>query len=276
MNKKRAKYVILNVFVRMKKPYYQGVAAEMAFFFLMSMVPLFIIVAEIMGLFSLSVDIVGRLLAKYFSQEIAGSLMGYFSYTSSGTISILFLVFALWSASKAQYSMIRIANYTYTGLNAGRGFILERVRAMVTVVVTILLLVFNLAVLVYGKLVANIVAAYMEDALLLPFRINEIWFILRWPAAIALCFVGITFINYILPSRRLALKKIIPGSLVASTGIFTATWVYSFYMSRFSNYDLFYGGLASVVGLLFWFYILGYVMVIGIVFNAALMETCED
>lgn len=276
MNKKRVKYVVLNVFVRMKKPYYQGVAAEMAFFFLMSMVPLFIIAAEIMGVFSLSVDIIGGFLTKYISQEIANSLMGYFSYTSSGTISILFLVFALWSASKAQYSMIRIANYTYTGLNSGRGFILERVRAMITVVVTILLLVFNLAVLVYGKLVASIVAAYMEDILLLPFRINEIWFILRWPAAIALCFVGITFVNYILPSRRLPVKKIIPGSIVTSAGIFTATWVYSFYMSRFSNYDLFYGSLASVVGLLIWFYILGYVMVIGIVFNAALMETCED
>lgn len=276
MSKKRVKYIILNVFIRMQKPYYQGVAAEMAFFFLMSMVPLFIIIAEIMGLFSLSVDIVGGFLAKYFSQDIANSLMNYFTYTSSGTISVLFLIFALWSASKAQYSMIRIANYTYTGLNSGRGFILERVRAMVTVVVTIFLLVFNLAVLVYGKIIANIAATYMESILLLPFRFNEVWFVLRWPAAVALCFIGVTFINYILPSRRLPIKKIIPGSIVTSTGIFTATWIYSFYMSKFSNYDLFYGSLASVVGLLIWFYILGYVMVIGIVFNAALMETCED
>ncbi|GAB1476050.1 YihY family inner membrane protein [Bacillota bacterium] len=276
MDQKRIFQVASNVFIRMRKPYYQGVAAELAFFFLMSMVPLFIIVAEIMGLFSLSVDVIGKLLSDYVLPEVAESLIKYIGYTPSGTISILFLLFALWSASKAQFSMIKIANYTYTGLNTGRGFIFERLRSMITVFITILLLVFSLTILIYGNIIAEIVGLYMKKILLVPFRFNEIWLVLRWPAAVALYFIGITFIYYILPSERLPLKKVIPGSVLASAGILTATWVYSFYMSRFSNYDLFYGGLASVIGLLFWFYILGYVIVIGIVFNAALMETAKN
>lgn len=273
MNKRRIKEVLINVFVRMRKPYYQGVAAELAFFFLMSMVPLIIITGEFLGVFSLSVDVIGGLLEEYVSSEVAESLTEYIHYTPSGTISALFLLFALWSASKAQYSMIQIANYTYTGLNAGRGFFRERLRAMITVVATIILLVFGLAILVYRKPIVNVVSLYVEEILHIPFRFNELWYILRWPLGIALYFFGITFINYILPSQRMALKKIIPGSALASAGMLVATWAYSYYMSRFSNYDMFYGGLASVIGLLFWFYILGYIIVIGIVFNAALEET---
>ena len=267
------KEVLINVFVRMQKPYYQGVAAELAFFFLMSMVPLFIITGELLGVFSLSVDIIEGLLGQYVSEEVAESLKDYINYTPSGTISILFLLFALWSASKAQFAMIQIANYTYTGLNSGRGFIRERLRAMITVVATISLLVFSLAILVYGEPIVNIIGLYVEEILFIPFRFNEFWYILRWPVGIAFYFFAITFINYILPSQRLSIKKIIPGSVVASAGMLVVTWAYSFYLSRFSNYDMFYGGLASVIGLLFWFYILGYVIVIGIVFNAALEET---
>ncbi|HPO04058.1 MAG TPA: YihY/virulence factor BrkB family protein [Bacillota bacterium] len=273
MDVKRAGEVITNVYIRMQKPYYQGVAAELAFFFLLSMVPLFIIVGELLGVFSLSLDVLEGLLMQYVSAEVAGSLKEYISYTPSGTISALFLLFALWSASKAQFSMIRIANYTYTGLNSGRGFIRERLRAMVTVVATIILLAFSLTILVYGKQIADVAGLYAEKIMPLSFRFNELWYILRWPAGIAFYFFGITFINFILPSEKLPVKKIIPGSIVASTGMLIVTWAYSLYNSGFSNYDLFYGGLASVVGLLIWFYVLGYVIVIGIVFNAALMET---
>ncbi|HZK01990.1 MAG TPA: YihY/virulence factor BrkB family protein [Anaerovoracaceae bacterium] len=276
MNKKRLREVAFSVLIRMKKPYYQGVAAELAFFFLMSMVPLFIIVAEVMGVFSLSIDIIERLLSDYITDGIAESLKSYFHYTPSGTISFLFLVFALWSASKAQFSMIRIANYTYTGFNSGKGFIRERIRAMISVVITILILVFGLIVLIYSEPLADILALYMEEILPVSFRFNELWFVLRWPGGIALYFLGITVINYLLPSKRLPFKKIIPGSVLASSGMLIVTWIYSCYLARFSNYDLFYGGLASVIGLLFWFYILGYVIVIGIAVNAALIETCED
>lgn len=276
MNRKRLREIVINVLTRMKKPYYQGVAAELAFFFLMSMVPLFIIIGELMGLFSISIGVIDKLLSEYTSGEVAGSLKEYLKYTPSGTINIIFIVFALWSASKAQFSMIRIANYTYTGLNSGRGFIFERIRAMVTVFATIFLLVFSLAIMVYGEPLVSLVAIYMEKILLLPFNFNKLWFGLRWPLAIAFYIFGITFINYLLPSHRLSFKKIIPGSLLTSAGILAVTGGYSFYMSKFSNYDLIYGGLASIVGLLFWFYIIGYVFVIGIVFNAALMETCES
>lgn len=273
MSKKRAYEILFNVIGRMRKPYYQGVAAELAFFFLLSMVPLLIIFGEFLGLFSISMNIIHELITQYVSVEVAESLQDYLDYTPSGTFSLIFIVFALWAASKAQYSMIRIANYTYTGLNTGRGFIRERIRSIITVIITILLLGFSLAILVYGEPLVGVFGLYVEEILEIPFNYNQFWYALRWPFAIAIYFFAISFINYTLPSKKLPYKKLLPGSILTSAGMLIASWIYSYYASHFSNYDLLYGSLGTVVGLLVWFYILGYVMVVGIVINAAWEET---
>lgn len=126
MDKKRAKKIILGVINRMKKPYYQGAAAELAFFYLLAMVPLFTILGELLGFFSISLQLINDLLAEYVSHEIASSMETYLQYTPSGTFSVLFVAFSIWAASKAQFAMIRIANYTYLGEDGrGNGFLKE-------------------------------------------------------------------------------------------------------------------------------------------------------
>ena len=273
MTIKRVKDIVCTVIIRMQKPYYQGVAAELAFFFLMSMVPLLTILGEYLGVFSISMDIIDELFSQYVSEEFAETLYKFLDYTPSGTFSVLFIIFALWSASKAQYAMIRIANYTYTGLNSGGGFFRERLRAIVSVIVTMSLVVFSLAILVYGEPLIRIAGLYVENILGLPFTNDQLYNALRWPLGIAVYFLAISYINYTLPTVKLPFKKLLPGSILTSAGMLISSWAYSYYISRFANHDLLYGSLATVVGLLFWFYILGYVIVIGIVFNAAWEET---
>ncbi len=274
MNRKRAKKIVLGVINRMKKPYYEGAAAELAFFYLLSMVPLFTIFGELLGFFSISLHLINDILADYVSDRLADSLAAYLQYTPSGTISVLFVVFALWAASKAQFSMIRIANYTYFGENSsGKGFFKERTRSIFTMLVTILLVVFSLAILVYGESIMRIATLYIEEILGLPFGLDHFWYALRWPIGIAVYFLAISFINYSLPTARMPFKKIIPGSVFASAGMLITSWAYSYYASTFANQNLLYGSLGSVVGLLIWFYFLGNVLVIGIILNAVWEET---
>jgi membrane protein len=146
---------------------------------------------------------------------------------------------------------------------------------MGSVVISILVIVFSLVILVYGEPLIQIIGLYMENILGIPFSFNQIWYALRWPLGIAVYFFAIGLLYYILPTEKLPYKKLIPGSVLASTGMLLVTWIYSFYTSRFANYDVLYGGLGTVIGLLMWFYILGYVIVIGIVFNAAISETAH-
>jgi membrane protein len=262
------------VIKRMADPYFQGAAAELAFFFLLSLVPIAIILGELLGVVSISMGVIRNLLAEYVTPDIAERLAPYLTYTPSGAISAVFLIFALWAASKAQYSMIRISNYSYTGHPfGGRGYFKERFRAVKTVLITIFTLAFGLFILVYGELLFEIFTAYVTQFLHISYVYDGIWFAFRWPAATALYFLMVSYNYYVLPSERPHFKKILPGSIVASVGMLLATWIYSYYAAVFANYDLLYGSLASIVALLFWFYILGYILVIGIQVNVVWEET---
>lgn len=264
----------LMIFKRMTDPYYQGVAAELAFFFLLSLVPTAIILGELLGVFSISMGVIRDLMSQYVSPEIYKSLSTYLNYSPSGAISAAFIIFALWAASKAQYSMMRICNYSFTGHpSGGRGYIRERLRAIKTILITLFTLTFSLLILVYGELIIRVFTAYVNQFLKLNFTFDSIWFILRWPVAFALYFLMISYNYYVLPSERLQFRKILPGSIAASVGMLVATWIYSYYATKFANYDLLYGSLAAIVALLFWFYILGYILVIGIQVNAVWDQT---
>lgn len=274
MNNRRFLNMTLMIIKRMSDPYYQGVAAELAFFFLMSMVPIAIILGELMGVFSISMGVIRDLLSQYVSPEIYENLSTYLTYTPSGAISAVFILFALWAASKAQYSMMRISNYSFTGHpSGGRSWFRERIRAIKTILITLFTLTFGLLILVYGEILISIFAAYVNKFLNLNFTFDSIWFVLRWPVAMALYFLMVSYNYYVLPSERIRFRKILPGSILASTGMLIATWVYSYYASVFADYDLLYGSLAAIVALLFWFYILGYILVIGIQVNVVWEET---
>lgn len=274
MKNRRFLNMTLLIIKRMTDPYYQGVAAELAFFFLLSMVPIAIILGEVMGVFSISMGVIRDLLSQYVSPDIYENLSTYLTYTPSGAISALFIVFALWAASKAQYSMMRISNYSFTGHpSGGRSWFRERIRAIKTILITLFTLVFSLLILVYGEMIISIFTAYVNQFLNLDFTFDDVWFVLRWPVAMALYFLMISYNYYVLPSERIRFRKILPGSIVASGGMLMATWIYSYYAAIFANYDLLYGSLAAIVALLFWFYILGYILVIGIQVNVVWEET---
>lgn len=264
----------LMIIKRMSDPYYQGVAAELAFFFLLSMVPVAIIFGELMGVFSISMGAIRNIISQYVAPDIYANISPYLTYTPSGAISAAFILFALWAASKAQYSMMRISNYSFTGHPlGGRGYIRERIRAIKTILITLFTLAFSLLILVYGEILINIFTAYVNKYLNFRFAFDNVWFLLRWPVAMALYFLMVSYNYYVLPSERIRFRKILPGSIAASAGMLLATWIYSYYAAVFADYDLLYGSLAAIVALLFWFYILGYILVIGIQVNVVWEET---
>jgi membrane protein len=265
----------LIIIKRMSDPYYQGVAAELAFFFLLSMVPIAIIFGELMGVFSISMGVIRDIVSQYVAPDIYATVSPYLTYTPSGAISAVFILFALWAASKAQYSMMRISNYSFTGHPyGGRGYFRERLRAIKTILITLFTLAFSLLILVYGEILLNIFTAYVNKFLHMgSFTFDRIWFIMRWPLGIALFFLMVSYNYYVLPSERIRFRKILPGSILASAGMLLATWIYSYYAAVFAHYDLLYGSLAAIVALLFWFYILGYILVIGILVNVVWDQT---
>jgi len=273
MSRERLKKMIILGRQQFDDPYYQGVAAQLAFFLFLSILPAFILLSQLLGLFSLSLDELQQWASINISGEGMDALTEMLTYKPSGANSILLAFIALWAASRAQFAMIRVTNYTHTdGESTGEGYVKDRLRSIKTIIVTLFTMVFSLVVLVYGPIILHLVFGTMAASELA----DAAWITLRWPLAAGLYFFMISYNYYVLPSEKVPFKDIIPGSVFASLGFLAVTYFYNLYTTLSSNYDILYGSFSNIVVLLFWFWFMSWVMCLGIMLNRVWWATRKE
>lgn len=261
---KRVKKMFVMIIAQFEDPYYQGVAAQIAFSLFLSIVPILILTSQLLGLFSLSLDEIRHWIGDNVSVEGTDQLLSFLEDSPSGANNIFLAVLALYAASRAQFALMRVTNYTFTdGRITGLGFVRDRLRSIKTILITIFTVVFSLVVLAYGELIINLVfGAVIGEEIS-----SAAWILLRWPIASAMYFLMISYNYYILPSVRVRFRDIIPGSIFAAVGFLVVTYVYTIYISLSTNYDILYGSFSHIVVLMLWFWFLAWVMCLGTMFN---------
>lgn len=259
-------------FNQIRKPYYQGVPEELTFYFILSLVPILMLVSQgLYGIFSSnwkeSIEWIVEYLHRLpFGREAEKIILG----SNGGAVSIIFVLVAIWSASKLQYSLIRIANYTFEiDQPTVKAFIMDRLRAVRTMALTLVIIISAIIILMYGDVLVNLVMSIIGKET----ATAKVWLILRWPLAILLYFTLISYIYFTLPSGKIKYRDIVPGSIFASIGLLAVTYGYKIYLKGFANYNLLYGSLATIVAIMFWFYFLSWVICIGIIVNKAWIDT---
>lgn len=261
---KRIKKIFFMMLAQFEDPYYQGVAAQIAFSLFLSIIPILILISQLLGLFSLSLNEIRLWVDDNVTVEGADKLFSFLEYSPSGANSIFLAVLALYAASRVQFALMRVANYTLTdGKVIGQGFLRDRLKSVRTILITIFTVVFSLVVLAYGEPIINLVFGAVVGQ-----EISEAaWVLLRWPIALAMYFLMISYNYYILPTKRVPFRDIVPGSIFAAIGFLVVTYVYTIYTNLSTNYDILYGSFSNIVVLMLWFWFLAWVMCLGTIFN---------
>ena len=239
--------------------YYAGFAAQIAYFFFMSSVPMLIVLTQVLGIFDVSMDFIKEWLETHLSTEMGGVLLRLFSASSTALTNVVMIVLALWASSSLAFSLSRLTTYTISYGRYRFNFFTERVKAIPIAMGSILVVAATLVIYVYGELIARRVLqnTYMGNL------INN----LRTPVLGILFFVVILANYYLLPRIRVPLRAVLPGAVVATIGIMIVTWFYSLYISRATNYNLLYGAFSNILAMLLWFYLISWVLCIGMMFN---------
>ena len=256
-----------------RDPYYQGFAAQISFYLMLSLVPILMLITQILGYFNLSLETVLGWVEDYTGSEVSGMLTSLTEFSSAGAVNFVYVAVALWAASRAQFAIMRISNYTFTdGKSTGKGYWRERFRAVWTMAITLVALLFSVLILAYGGLIVD---ACMQFLPMDGVYLVDLFRFLRWLPAAVLYFLMICYIYYIMPTEKISFKKILPGSLFACVGMLVVTILYSKYINNIANYDILYGTLSSIVAILFWFYFLAWVLCLGILINKVLDDTAD-
>jgi len=274
MSGKRLFQIVLIVIRHLKDSYYQGFAAQLAFYFILAIVPVMIVLSQVLGLFSISLSALDDLINQYVSDDVTEILMNFISYKPTGAANIILIIIALWSASKVQFSMIRIANYTMTeGQSTGKGYFRDRLRAVRTVFFTLVTVACALIILVYGEPMVKLLLNLVNMSLEIEYEINKVLLIMRWPALFALFFLMVSYNYHVLPYQKVKLSAVMPGSIFASVAMILITYLYSAYTKYAGGFDILYGSLASAVALMFWFFFLSWALGVGVLVNKAWADT---
>lgn len=262
-------------FKQFQDPYYQGFAAQVSFYFTLSIVPIILLMTQILGLFNISMERALSLIEQYTGKEMSSMIDGLFEFSSAGFGNIIFIFIALWAGSRASFAIMRITNYTLTeGKSTGKGYWLERFRAIKTMVITIVTIVFSLIILVHGKVILITVLNLLGVDNLTQY-LDSFWLGIRWFLGFGLYFLMVSYNYYILPTEKVQYKKVIPGSVFASIGMLLVTYCYSKYANSLANYDVIYGTLSSVVVIMLWFYFIAWVLCLGVLCNKVWSDTSK-
>ena len=266
----RIKTMLSLIWEECSAPYFIGVPAQMAFYLFMSVLPLLILFSQLLGIFSLSIEEIQSWAHINISDEgiimIEDLLMG----TPSGFGNVFLAATAIWGASKAQYAITSIANRIRSSGNyAGKGFLRDRARAIITTVIMLFTLGLALVILIYAPALLRLVLGKNKA---LQFA-SSVWMSLRWLVVFALYFCVILLVYCSIQNRKPDLRYVLPGSVFTALGFLLGSWLFRLYVGFSASRDIIYGALSNMVVLLMWFWFMSWILILGVVFNKVWDQT---
>ena len=253
------------------------VGAGVAFYAFLSLFPLIIATISLYGLVASPEDVTEQLSA--FSDALPAEAhtliqeqmqrLATQTDDSLGWGVALGVLIAVWSSSRAVKNMMVALNIAYNE-SEGRNIFKQAVRGLWLTFLIIVALIIALAfIVVVPPLLSKLPIGEVGRQLVAT---------VRWPVLLILAVVIIGMLYRWGPNRANArIVWLSPGALFAAITWIVASWAFSFFVSRFGNYDETYGSVAAVIILLLWFMISATVVLIGAEINGELeRQTRED
>lgn len=249
-----------------------GLAAEAAFFTLMSVPPLLVSMIGLLyyvdawtgadtisSLESNLLDASRTVLSDRGVQEIAQPILD--DVTKGGRpdiISVGFL-FAVWSGSRAVNVFIDTITVMY-GLDGARGIVKTRLLAFLLFIVALLIGSVALPLMVAGP--DAVVSVVPWSATLVQ--------ILYWPVVIVLSVVFLTTLYHVSVPVRSPWVEDVPGALVALAMWVLGSFLLRIYITSTIEGATIYGSLGAAVAVLLWIGVSAFAVLVGAAVNAAI------
>ncbi len=260
-----------DLILRLQRVEISALAAQLAYFFLLSFFPLLIFLVTLLPYLNLKATQVYSFLVNIMPDEvyrlIENTLDEILTSRNSSLLSVGVLG-TIWSASKGIDALIRALNKAYD--TETRGSLLDRGLSLVFTIAFVIVIVVALLLPIFGQLVGH----FLFSIVGIEEQFEIIWFRMRWSIPPLLIFIVLMGIYRFVPNTnpRLKLMRVWPGSLFSTLAWLAVTYVFSFYINNFANYSATYGSIGGVIILMLWLYVTGIILIFGGVINATMQK----
>lgn len=242
-----------------------GLAAQTAYYFFLSLFPLLLFLAPMLGVFG-DKERTFNFLLQQLSTAVPEDAFGIvksavedvvLSESAPGVMSVGALL-ALWTGSNIFSALMDALNTAY-GVKETRPFWKRKLIAAACVIGAGGVLLTATIIIVAGGDIVNAVG----DRIGLGPAARTLWTIapalFAFTALIAIAWA----IYYFLPNLKQNRKQVLVGATVATVLWIVVTLAFRFYVQNFGSYNKTYGAIASVIVLLTWMYLSMLVLLAG-------------
>ena len=246
---------------------------HIAFFLVLSIIPIITLIGFIASFFSISIESLIQVATNIVPEEIMDLLMPFITGKGMDMNISVFMVIGFVLASNGPHAIIVACDTLYN--EKDKSYLHTRVKAFVLTILLMLLFFFCLVVLAFGNSILNMILQ-MDVLSHIHTQLYWAFLFIKYPFAFILIYWMIKMLYTMAPSKKIPSKSVTKGALFTTIMWLIVTSIFSFYISHFGSYDLFYGGLSSIIVMMIWVYILSYVLVIGIAINRNNYHQLED
>ena len=259
-NKKYFKDFFSKVWEILFKPETMILPGQLAFFVILSLVPIISIISWIAGLLGLTVETVAELLNQIFTSINFDWIIPTISNTEFSIKHMLVLGVMFYIAAGGANSIIIASNQIY-GIKQGN-YITRRFKAIWMTLMLCILYIFVLIVPLLGnKIISSF--NYFD----LKIIIDPILAIIRGPITWVILYFFIKSIYVLAPDKDVNHKGFNLGAMFTTIFWVLLTYIYSAWINNFGSYATYYGSLSNIAVLMLWLYWLCYIFVIGMCLN---------
>jgi membrane protein len=237
-------------------------AAQVSFYFVLSMFPFLLVVAALLGWAPTSGgwQTFAKWLSTYFPARTQDTLLvimlglskGYRGFFSFG------LVLAVWSASTGFMSLMEALTRAFS-LRETRNYFKRRLIALAATFLAACLLVAWFGIWTAGQ---TLIALALGKLNYTP-QFDGFATLLRWLVTLLMFGASVYLINHFLPPRPRKKHKLTPGTALSVLCLSVITGAFNLYMRHTSEISQIYGALTGFIVMMLWIYLASFSLILG-------------
>ena len=261
--KKKLREVINDFMKIIRKPEMQILPGQIAFYFLMSFIPILALVALVTSHLINSFDLIKTIESSV--PAVLSSIITSLVNSASSSSSLFLLIGAYLILGSNGPQSIIIASDTLYGIKTP-GALKLKIKSIIMIFIIVILLIFMIFVPVFGDIIIKTLISFADFGDKLR-KFAPFYTVIKLFFTFIIIYFSIKLLYTIAPDAKIKSKETTVGAIFTAISWMVATQIFAFYITNLANYNELYGNFANILILLLWLYILAYLFVVGMALN---------
>lgn len=261
--KKKIKEIFKIIYTIFSTPELNILPGQLAFYLLMSIVPILVIVSVIASYLNINVNLISAI-EEALPSAISSIILQFFTSDLPNISFIIILWCYLILATNGPSAIIVTSNELYKLKQPS--FFHLKMKAFMMTIIMILLLLFMILIPIFGDTIIKFILGLFNNPEVF-IKYAPIYKFIKILISFVFIYISIKLLYTIAPNAKIKSRSTTKGALFTTIGWIVFSELFAFYITKIADYSLLYGNFANVLILLLWVYLLAYVFVVGMIIN---------